>query len=148
MCLLTPGSCARPPEAQFLWATCNYNEHFWTEDSNAPNKKTHTEYHQVLAATMYFGWLRRWNKTRSPRTVTPSRMFHILWTGINIEAQLWRRDSNAALPKSTVRCFFKSCVPLSSSEIFYSAFFFKRSAQGGAWTHDPGIKSPMLYQLS
>ena len=42
-----------------------------------------------------------------------------------------------------------SCIPcLQFRTLLYSDFVFKRFAQRGARTHDPGIKSPMLYRLS
>ena len=91
------------PVAQFLWTTRQYKEKIWSEDRNTPIEKKHA---QGIPSSMCSDYVPRPAKTEEPDTESQDCDFEpkISQTSlaqINIEGQLWRRYSNAALPKRT-----------------------------------------------
>ena len=91
------------PVAQFLWTTSYYKEKIWSEDRNTPIEKIHAQWRP---SSMCSDYVQRLAKTVEPDTESQDCDFEpkISQTSlaqINTEGQLWRRDSNAALPKRT-----------------------------------------------
>ena len=90
------------PVAHFLWTTSHYKEKIWSEDRNTPIEKIHAQWIPLSMCSDYVQWLA---KTEEPDTESQDCDFEpkISQTSIaqiNTEGQLWRRDSNAALPKT------------------------------------------------
>ena len=91
------------PVAHFLWTTSHYKEKIWSEHRNTPFEKIHAQWIPLSMCSDYVQWLA---KTEEPDTESQDCDFEpkISQTSlaqINTEGQLWRRDSNAALPKRT-----------------------------------------------
>ena len=91
------------PVAQFLWTTSDYKQKIWSEDRNTPIEKIHA---QGIPSSMCSDYAPRPAKTVEPDTEFQvcdfePKVSQTSLAQINTEGQLWRRDSNAALPKRT-----------------------------------------------
>ena len=89
--------------AQFLWTTSHYNEQFWSGDRNTPIEKINAHWKPSRLCIDYIPGLAKMveQETESQDLDFEQNVSQMFWSQINIEAQLWRRDSNAALPKRT-----------------------------------------------
>ena len=91
------------PVAQFLWTTSQYREKIWSEDRNTPFENIHAQW---IPSSICSDYVQRLAKTVEPDTESQdcdfeSKTSQTSLAQINTEGQLWRRDSNAALPKRT-----------------------------------------------
>ena len=91
------------PVAQFLWTRSHYKEKIWSEDRNTPIENIHAQW---IPSSICSDYVQRLAKTVEPDTESQDCDFErkISQTSLaqtNTEGQLWRRDSNAALPKRT-----------------------------------------------
>ena len=91
------------PVAQFLWTTSHYKQKIWSEDRNTLIEKIHA---QGQPSSKCSDYVPRPAKTVEPATESRDcdfepKVSQTSLAQINTEGQLWRRDSNAALPKRT-----------------------------------------------
>ena len=87
--------------AQFLWTTSDYKEQFWSGKRNTTIAKINAHW---IPSSMCSDYVPRLDKTAEQATESRDRDFepNVSQTSraqINTEAQLWRRDSNAASTK-------------------------------------------------